>query len=90
MGLERLELGKRRDFEGDVGVEIGLRCLDRLMAEPQSDHRDIDAGLEQLHCGGMSEDNSPNFAIDSADLASLTVWVVCLERLETLRTEAGL
>ncbi|MEP7008479.1 MAG: hypothetical protein ABI810_21040 [Sphingomonas bacterium] len=42
---------------------------------------------------------SPNFAIDSADLASLTVWVVtfrnivevvCLERLETLRTEAGL
>jgi hypothetical protein len=38
----------------------------------------------------MSEDNSPNFAIDSADLASLTVWVVCLERLETLRTEAGL
>lgn len=42
---------------------------------------------------------SPNFAIDSADLASLTVWVVtfrnivevvCLERLEALRSEAGL
>lgn len=56
MGLERLEFYERRDLEGDVGVEIDLGRLDRLMAEPQGDYRDIDAGLEKLHGGGMSQD----------------------------------
>ena len=32
-----------------------LRGFDRLVAEPQCDHRTIDPRLEQRHGGGMSE-----------------------------------
>ena len=53
--LERLVLGERFDREGYVGVQVDLGQLDRLKSEPQRDHRDVDAGLEQFHRGGMPE-----------------------------------
>ncbi len=39
-----------------MGMEIGLRRQDRLMPEPQRDHREIDARLEQFHRGGVPKD----------------------------------
>jgi hypothetical protein len=32
-----------------MGMQVGLRRFDRLMAEPQRDHGAIDARLQQLH-----------------------------------------
>ena len=36
-------------------MEVDLRGFDRLVAEPQCDHRTIDPRLEQRHGGDMSE-----------------------------------
>lgn len=33
---------------GHIGFDIHMRCLDTLMAEPQRNHTDVDAGLEQV------------------------------------------
>ena len=34
-------------------VEIGLGCLDRLVAKLKGDDGTIDAGLQQFHGGGV-------------------------------------
>src|SRR3546814_19195286 len=52
----RLELGERGGLECDMSMEIGLRRQDRLMSEPQRDHRQVDTRLEQFHRGGVSKD----------------------------------
>ena len=59
---KQCELGERRHFECDVGVQIDLGRLDRLMSEPQGDHRDIDAGLKELHGGGVAK-NMPRYPL---------------------------
>lgn len=45
----RLELRQGSFLEGEVGVQVRLRRLDRFMTEPQRDHRTVDAGLQQFH-----------------------------------------
>src|SRR3546814_8400409 len=54
--IMRLELGERGGLECDMSMEIGLRRQDRLMSEPQRDHRQVDTRLEQFHRGGVSKD----------------------------------
>ena len=48
------EFRKRRLFEFEACVEIGLSCLDRLVAEPKGGDGTIDTSLEQFHGGGVS------------------------------------
>lgn len=36
------------------GIQIDLRGLDRLVPEPQRDHRTVDACLEKVHGGGVT------------------------------------
>src|SRR5262249_59896981 len=45
----------RRLFECKVSVQIRLRGLNRLMAEPKSDHGAVDACLQQLHRSGVPQ-----------------------------------
>src|SRR5207237_7346474 len=40
----------------EVRVQIDLRRLDRLVTQPQGNHRSIDAGLQQLHGRAMAQD----------------------------------
>jgi hypothetical protein len=47
----RLELRQRGLLECKVSVQIRLCGRYRLVAKPQSDHRGIDACLQQLHRG---------------------------------------
>jgi hypothetical protein len=44
-----LELRQSSLLEGEVRVQIGLRRLDRFVAEPQRDHGAVDACLQELH-----------------------------------------
>lgn len=39
-----------------VGLEIAVRRLNGLVAEPQGDDAQVDAGLEQMHCCRVAED----------------------------------
>jgi hypothetical protein len=48
--------GKSSFFEPQVGVEVDLCRLEVLVAEPECDHRCVDVGVQQLHCGGVPED----------------------------------
>ena len=40
-------------FDGLVGVDVDLGCFGVLVPEPERDHGDIDAGVQQLHGGGV-------------------------------------
>ena len=51
--FRRLELGEGGLLELEMGMEIGLGRLDRLMAQPEGNYRAIDACLQQLHGGGV-------------------------------------
>jgi hypothetical protein len=46
--LVRLELRQGSFLEGEVGVQVRLRRLDRFMTEPQRDRGAVDAGLQQF------------------------------------------
>src|SRR3981081_2544875 len=45
----RLELRQSGVLECEMGMQVGLRRFDRLMAEPQRDHGALDACMQQLH-----------------------------------------
>ena len=45
MLLVRFKLCQRYLLEGEVRMKVGLRGLDRFMAEPQGDHGTVDARL---------------------------------------------
>jgi integron integrase len=47
--LARFDLVQCRLLDVEVCIEIDLRCLDRLVAEPQRDDAAVGAGLQQLH-----------------------------------------
>ena len=49
LSVERLDLGQCRLLQCEVGVQIDLGGLDGLMPEPQRDHRNINARLEEFH-----------------------------------------
>jgi hypothetical protein len=36
-------------LESQIGIEIDLSGLDRLVTQPQRDDRTVDAGLQQFH-----------------------------------------
>ena len=38
-----------------VGMQINLSCLDGLVPKPESNNRTVDAILEKVHGGGMSQ-----------------------------------
>ena len=42
-------------LEGGVGVLVDVRCLGRLVAEPQRDRRDVDVVGAQEHGVGMAQ-----------------------------------
>ena len=48
--------GERAFFDGHVGVEVDLGGLDLFVAEPESDHGGVDAGVEEAHRGGVAQD----------------------------------
>ena len=37
------------------GVKIDLCSIDRLVAEPEGDHRSVDPSVEQPHCGRVAQ-----------------------------------
>src|SRR5215471_18904014 len=43
-------------LEGHVGVQVDLRRLNSLVAEPERDDRCVDAAFQQLHGAGVAED----------------------------------
>jgi integrase/recombinase XerD len=47
--LARFELVESRLLDVEIRIEIDLRCLDRLVAEPQRNHAALRARLQQLH-----------------------------------------
>jgi hypothetical protein len=54
--VERLGFGERLFFEFEAGVEINLRCVHSFMSEPQRDDGTINAALQQVHRGAVSQD----------------------------------
>jgi hypothetical protein len=54
--VERLGFGERLFFEFKTGVEINLRCVHSLMTQPQRNDGTINAALQQVHRGAMSQD----------------------------------
>ena len=56
MSVERLDLRQRRLLQRQVGVQVDLGGLDRLVAKPERDHRAVDAGLEELHRRAVPKD----------------------------------
>ena len=42
-------------LEGEVGVQVDLRGLGALVAEPERDHRSVDAGVQQPHRRRVAE-----------------------------------
>lgn len=47
--------GQGTFLEGHVGVQVGLDGVGGLMPEPERDHREIDAGLQQCHGSGVAQ-----------------------------------
>jgi len=41
-------------FESHVGMKVDLRGLRRLVAEPQGDHREVNAPTQKLHSHGVA------------------------------------
>ena len=41
---------RRKLFEREVGVQVDVGGLDRLVTEPQRDYGAVDTILQQLHC----------------------------------------
>jgi hypothetical protein len=39
-----------------MGMKIDLGGLDGFVSEPQCDHRNVDARLEEFHGGGVPQD----------------------------------
>ena len=42
-------------LDGLVGVDVDLGCFGVLVPEPERNHGDVDAGLQQCHGGGMPQ-----------------------------------
>jgi len=53
--MRRSSPGQRTLLHREVGVEVDLRRLDALMAEPKRNDGSINAGLEQVHGRGMAQ-----------------------------------
>ena len=51
----RLDYLQRLLFHLQVGFHVDMRCRRALMAEPQCDKRNVDAGLQQVHGCGVSK-----------------------------------
>lgn len=41
-------------FQFDIGMNVGLRCLNRLMTQPKRDDCPVHAALEKLHRGSVA------------------------------------
>jgi hypothetical protein len=54
--VEGLGLGERLFFQFKAGVKVNLRCVHSLMAKPQRDDGTINAALQQVHRGAVSQD----------------------------------
>jgi hypothetical protein len=54
-GLGRIHAGDGAFLLRHVGVQVDRCGGDLLVAEPEGDDRDVDAGLQQPHRGGMSQ-----------------------------------
>ena len=53
---ERLEFPEGAFLELQVRLDVVMGGLEALVAEPQRDGRHVDAGLEQVHGGGVADD----------------------------------
>jgi hypothetical protein len=65
-------LGSRQGalFEGEVGVQVDLGGVDPLMPEAQGDDGGVDAGVQDLHRGGVPEGVQGDLLLADARAAS--------------------
>ena len=54
-GCDRRDFRQRLFLKSEVGIQIDLGRFDRLVAEPERDHRTIHTRLQQLHSRGVPE-----------------------------------
>ncbi len=53
--IEGFGFGERFLLQFKAGVEINLRCIHALMTKPQCNDGAIDAALQQIHGGAVSQ-----------------------------------
>src|SRR5947207_2000666 len=88
--LVRLELRQGSFLEGEVGMQVRLRRLDRFMTEPQRDHGAVDAGLQQFHRSAVAQ-HVRRHALGLQRRATLVsdTNMLSQQRLDAVGTEPG-
>jgi transposase len=54
-GFDRLQSGECAVLHREVRLQVHVRRRRTLVTEPESDHRDVDAGLKHVHGGGVAD-----------------------------------
>ena len=89
-GAQRRRTSERALLRGEVGVEVDLGGLDRLVTQPERYHGAIVAGLEQRHSGGVAQDvRRDGLAADRRAAAARVVRILGDEALDGITAEPG-
>ena len=83
-------MGKRALFELHVRMQVNLGRLRRFVAEPKSDHRQVDSASQQRHGRGVPKGVRRNgLRAQRRTCVTRRCGVLCDESLESIGTESS-